>query len=78
MERKVEMLKTAYREILGDRPTRMFMEKVESMLDEGCASCDALNDACRRTEGMVRIFLDVELANTIGRRWREIVGEPSR
>lgn len=75
---KVERLKSAYREILGDRPTRMFMEKIEKMLDEGCGSGDALRDSCRRTESMVKIFLDIELAKTIGARWREIVGETSQ
>lgn len=78
MEDKVAVLKKAYRDILGDRPTRMFMDKVENMLDEGCHSCEALHDACRRTEGMVRIFLDIELSKQIGRRWREIVGETAR
>ncbi len=76
MQKTVTELKKAFREILGDEPSPMLLGRIDRTLDDGEGDITAVCEACSRVEKLVRLFICIDKAEAVGRRWREIVGGP--
>jgi hypothetical protein len=66
-------LKNAIREILGDKPSKLFLGRVDTALDEGASDKESLRKACERVEKMVNLFIGSDEARVIGTRCAEIL-----
>jgi len=73
LEHEVTQIKQVTREILGALPSQMFLGRIDKALDECAYDREKLCIACRKVEGMVRLFIGVEEARELGVRYGEIL-----
>ena len=66
-------IKAAVREILGDKPSPIFMGRVDKLIDESASGEASLGQACTRVENLVKLFIGVEESKVIGARCKEII-----
>jgi hypothetical protein len=73
MEQPVVQVRYAIQEMLGDRPSPIFMGRIEKTLDEGAKDRDSLCLACDKVQKMVNLFISVDIAKVMGQRFKEIL-----
>jgi hypothetical protein len=71
MENKAEELKGITRAVLGDSPGQGFYARVEHMLDDSSWSNTSLLSATKEIEKAVRLFVGVECARTLQKKYKE-------
>jgi len=75
MEEIANRLKWMVHEMLGDKPSLMFLSRIDRTLDEGATDKEALLAATARVEKLVNLFICVNLAEKIGCSCREVIGQ---
>lgn len=68
---KAEELKKITRQVLGELPGAGFYAKVDKMLEDGEWSTASLLSATREIEKIVRLFVGVEDANSLGKKYKD-------
>jgi hypothetical protein len=69
---QVEVVKTAVRQILGETPSPLFLQRVDKALDSAANDPQALGQACRRVINMVKLFIDEKKAVALEQRLRQL------
>jgi hypothetical protein len=69
---QVELVKTAVRQILGEAPSPLFLQRVDKALDAAANDPRALGPACRRVINMVKLFIDENKAAALEQRLRQL------
>lgn len=68
---KAEELKAITRRVLGNRPGKGFYSKADRMLTEGTCTNASLICATRNIERVVKLFVDVELAVSLNKKYSD-------
>lgn len=68
---KAEELKAITRKVLGDRPGKGFYSKADRLLTEGTCTNASLLRATKNIEWIVKLFVGVELAGSLNRKYRD-------
>jgi hypothetical protein len=68
---KAEELIAITRKVLGDRPGKGFYSKANSLLTEGTCTNASLLSATRKIELIVKLFVGVELAVSLNRKYSD-------
>jgi hypothetical protein len=70
---KVDEIKQVVRETLGDTPSKMFLLRIDKILDDAGSNDDALLEAIVRVEKMVNLFICTNMAQELDERCTEIL-----
>jgi len=70
---KVEDIKKIVRETLGDTPSKMFLARIDKLLDDAGDDEAALFDSIVRVEKMVNLFICTDMAHTLDEKCSEIL-----